>query len=87
MIHLRGGSADVVIDESSGAPTIVYWGAPLGEVDPGTIVAALHRPVQQGSLDVVAPVSVLPEHGSGFQGRPGLAGHRRGEGLRRAGHR
>ena len=78
MIHLRGGSADVVIDESSGAPTLVYWGAPLGEVDPSTILAALHRPVQQGSLDVVAPISVLPEHGSGFQGRPGLGGHRRG---------
>jgi alpha-galactosidase len=78
MIHLRGVSADVVIDETSGAPTIVYWGAPLGDIDPSTIVAALHRPVQQGSLDVVAPVSVLPEHGSGFQGRPGLAGHRRG---------
>jgi alpha-galactosidase len=78
MIHLRGVSADVVIDESSGAPTIVYWGAPLGDVDPSTIAAALDRPVQQGSLDVVAPISVLPEHGSGFQGRPGLAGHRRG---------
>jgi alpha-galactosidase len=78
MIHLRGVSADVVIDESSGAPTIVYWGAPLGDVDPSTIVAALDRPAQQGSLDVVAPISVLPEHGSGFQGRPGVAGHRRG---------
>ena len=78
MIHLPGQHADVVIDESVGAPVIVHWGAPLGDVDPATIPAALARPVQQGSVGVVAPVSVLPEHGAGFQGRPGLAGHRRG---------
>jgi alpha-galactosidase len=78
MIHLRGNSADAVIDESTGAPTIVYWGAPLGHVDPNTITAALFRPVQQGTIDVVAPISVIPEHGAGFQGRPGLQGHRRG---------
>ncbi len=78
MIHLRGTDADAVIDESTGAPTIVYWGAPLGEVDLDSLAPALFRPVQQGSLDVVAPISVLPEHGSGFQGRPGLQGHRRG---------
>ena len=78
MIHLRGASADAVIDESTGAPTIVYWGAPLGAVDLGSLAPALFRPVQQGTLDVVAPLSVVPEHGSGFQGRPGLQGHRRG---------
>ncbi|MBI4933321.1 MAG: alpha-galactosidase [Actinobacteria bacterium] len=78
MIHLRGISADAVIDESTGAPTVVYWGAPLGHVDPGSITSALFRPVQQGSLDVLAPISVVPEHGSGFQGRQGLSGHRQG---------
>ena len=31
-----------------------------------------------GSLDVIAPISLVPEHGSGFQGRPGLTGHRQG---------
>lgn len=78
MIHLRGTSSDVVIDESTGAPTIAYWGAPLGDVDPDSVSAALARPVQQGALDSVAPLSVLPEHGAGFQGRPGLQGNRRG---------
>ncbi|MFZ4718008.1 MAG: alpha-galactosidase [Ilumatobacteraceae bacterium] len=78
MIHLRGLRADAVIDTSTGAPTIVHWGAPLGLVDLDTIAPALFRPVQQGSIDVVPPLSVVPEHGSGFQGRPGLQGHRRG---------
>ena len=79
MIHLRGTQADAVIDESTGAPTVVYWGSPLGDVDDlDSVVRALARPVQQGSLDVVAPISVVPEHGSGFQGRPGLQGCRKG---------
>ena len=78
MIHLRGRQADVVIDTSMGVPVIVWWGAPLGSVDPLSIVAALERPVQQGTIGVVAPISVVPEHGAGFQGRPGLTGSRRG---------
>jgi alpha-galactosidase len=78
MIHLRGRTADVVLDTSTGVPTIVHWGAPLGDIDPSSIGTALERPIAHGMLDVVAPVSIVPEHGSGFQGRPGLAGHRRG---------
>jgi alpha-galactosidase len=78
MIHLRGVRADVVLDETRGVPHIVHWGAPLGDVDPSSVVAATRRSGRQGSLDVEAPITVLPEHGSGFPGRPGLAGHRRG---------
>ncbi|MFM2076261.1 MAG: hypothetical protein RJA49_151 [Actinomycetota bacterium] len=78
MIHLRGVHADAVIDESTGAPTIVYWGAPLGDVDPASILDALARQPQQGATGLAAPISVVPEHGSGFQGRPGLEGHRQG---------
>ncbi|MFM2069759.1 MAG: hypothetical protein RLZZ623_22, partial [Actinomycetota bacterium] len=78
MIHLRGVGTDVVLDVSHGVPTIVHWGAPLGDVALETVMDALRRPVSHGMLDVIAPVSVVPEHGSGFQGRPGLLGHRRG---------
>ena len=78
MIHLRGRLADVVIDESSGSPTIVHWGAPLGAVDLDSVVAAFQRPVTNGALDVVAPISIVPEHGSGYPGRPGLLGSRQG---------
>ena len=65
----------MVVDLAAGAPVIVHWGAPLAEMpDP----AAIERPVVHGSADVVAPLSVVPEHGSGFPGRPGLLGHRPG---------
>ena len=77
MIHLRSADTDVVVDVSVGAPVIVHWGAPLaGPVDGDQIAAALSRPLVNAAPDVVAPVSVVPEHGSGFPGRPGLAGCR-----------
>ena len=69
MIHLRGRAADVVVDTSAGAPVILHWGAPLGDADPQSVAAALARPVVVGGLDAVAPLAVVPEHGSGFLGR------------------
>ncbi|MBI4884480.1 MAG: alpha-galactosidase [Actinobacteria bacterium] len=78
VIHLRGRGVDVLIDESPGVPVIVHWGAPLGGIDEASVLAALARQTVPGGLAVVAPISVVPEHGSGFPGRPGLSGHRPG---------
>lgn len=78
MIHLRGVTADVVIDISSGVPTILHWGAPLGDVDLDSVASSVARPFTGGELDLDPPVSLVPEEGSGYPGRPGLAGHRRG---------
>ncbi len=73
------GRAELVVDVSTGAPTIVYWGAPLGaDADLDALTLALSRPVVHGTIDVVAPLSTVPEHGSGFPGRPGLVGRRGG---------
>jgi alpha-galactosidase len=77
LVHLRHESVSVIADTATGVPTILYWGAPLGaDVEPTSVVAALQRPVPHGALDVVAPCSIVPEHGSGWSGRPGLAGRR-----------
>ena len=74
-----GGETDVVVDVSTGAPTIVYWGGFLGaDVDLASVAAANDRPLAPGMSDAIAPISVVPEHGSGFVGRPGLTGRRRG---------
>ena len=84
MIHLRGSGTDVVVDVDTGVPVVVHWGAPLGPdvdaaidaIDLASLASALDRPLVQGSPDVVAPIAVVPEHGSGFPGRAGLRGHR-----------
>ncbi len=78
LVHLAGTDVSVVVDVTTGAPTILHWGAPLGAgADPATVAAALDRPVAAGAgVDVVAPVSLVPEHGSGYPGRPGLLGRR-----------
>jgi alpha-galactosidase len=75
VIHLSGRHSDVLVDVSTGVPTIVHWGAPVDGAPPA---AATERPLVGGSADVVAPLSIVPEHGSGHTGRPGLLGHRRG---------
>ncbi|CAN5371328.1 alpha-galactosidase [soil metagenome] len=73
------GDVEVVLDTSTGAPTIRYWGAPLGGSATLAALTALHdRPVTRGAADSVAPVSVVPEHALGFAGRPGLLGNRPG---------
>ncbi|WP_041298392.1 alpha-galactosidase [Ilumatobacter coccineus] len=79
IVRLVQEHAEVVVDVSTGAPNIVHWGAPLGDhADADAIARALDRPVVHGSLDTVAPITVVPEHGSGFPGRPGLNGRRGG---------
>ena len=84
MIRLSTGAntnaaTDVVVDISTGAPTIVHWGASLGAAaDLDTVLSALKRPIVHGTFDEIAPISVVPEHGSGFAGRPGLLGRRGG---------
>ncbi|MFM2438455.1 MAG: hypothetical protein RLZ55_1274, partial [Actinomycetota bacterium] len=78
LVRLSNEWCDLIVDTSGGVPAVVHWGAPLGaEVDLDTVAAALRRPVTSGALDVVAPLSLVPEHGSGHPGRPGLLGHRR----------
>ncbi len=76
MIHLRGRGTDVVVDLSHGVPVIVHWGSPLAAPGEAALEAAAHRPLVPAAPDVVAPISVVPEHGSGFPGRPGLLGSR-----------
>jgi alpha-galactosidase len=74
-----GGRTDLIVDVSTGAPTIVYWGQSLGvDLDLESVDAAFDRPLVHGTFDVVAPITVVPEDGSGFVGRPGLTGRRGG---------
>lgn len=76
IVHLRSTTVSVVVDVSTGVPTVLHWGAALD--DPDLPERWSRPPITHGSIDVVAPVTVLPMHGDGFAGRPGLLGHRRG---------
>ena len=81
LVHLVGPNASVVVDVATGVPTIIYWGSPLAEAtDLDALAAATARPIPIGTLDVEPPISLVPLHGDGFAGRPGLVG--RGSGGR-----
>jgi len=79
LVHLRGADVDVVVDVSTGLPTIVHWGLPLGDtVDLSAMSSAMNRTPVAGGMGEIAPISVVPMHADGFPGRPGLAGRRGG---------
>ena len=84
-IHLRAAGVSVVLVARDGAlPSVLHWGHDLGELTaeelaalavagtPGTVPNDLDDPTPYGAL--------LPEHSSGWNGRPGLAGSRSGRG-------
>lgn len=74
---LTNGTVSVVVDVAGGVPVIVHWGAALSADDLVGLESALSRGVPNGELDTIAPLGLVPEHGSGFFGRAGLQGHRR----------
>ena len=76
IVVLSSNYLSMVIDLATSTPTILHWGSPIAG-DPSELRAAIDRPIAHGMLDVVAPLSVVPEHGSGHHGRPGLEGRRR----------
>jgi alpha-galactosidase len=78
VLRATDGSSELVVDIAAGVPIIRHWGASLGGIEPASVVAAGVRAAVAGGLDVEAPMALVPEHGSGFVGRPGLQGHRHG---------
>ena len=82
VIALRAEGVSVVLDVSNGQlPAIVHWGADLGALDRTDVEALILSTIDPGGPNVVdAPVrlAVLPEHWTGWVGRPGLSGSRAG---------
>jgi alpha-galactosidase len=76
LIHLTAAGVSVIVDTSFGAPVILHWGEALSaNTSLASLRNAMARPILHGDMDVVAPIAVVPEHGSAFAGRPGLGGH------------
>ncbi|HYQ33230.1 MAG TPA: alpha-galactosidase, partial [Lapillicoccus sp.] len=83
--HLRAGGVSVVIaaDAAVGLPRILYWGADLGELSEDALRELAVVSVAQVTSyvnDDPVPAAILPEHGLGYAGWPGVTGHRDGRG-------
>jgi alpha-galactosidase len=82
LVHLSAAGVSVVLDFRGGTlPAIVHWGEALGDLTDAQLqdLASAAAPQPIGfSVDGSVKVSLLPEQSAGWQGHPGLAGHRGG---------
>ena len=82
VIVLRSEGVSVVLDVSAGQlPAVVHWGADLGSLERADVEALIISNIDPGGPNTVdAPVrlAILPEHWTGWVGRPGLSGSRTG---------
>jgi alpha-galactosidase len=81
-IALRGEGVSLLLDVTDGRlPAVVHWGADLGVLS-AEDVAALRLNARQSSAPGIirddVRLSLLPEHWTGWLGRPGLSGSRAG---------
>ncbi|MEI2777817.1 MAG: alpha-galactosidase [Tetrasphaera sp.] len=81
-VHLQGDDVSLLLDLSEGRlPIVLHWGRLLDDLDvrqASTIRSADFPPIGPNSVDVPVRISVLPEHHTGYIGRPGVSGSRSG---------
>jgi alpha-galactosidase len=82
-VHLRAAGTSVLLDlgDGAGLPRVLHWGADLGDLTPADAAAfarASVLPVATATPDVPSDLTVLPEQQAGWQGTPGVSGHRAG---------
>ncbi len=73
-LHLRSAGTSLVIAFNSGEAEVIHWGADLGPTLPD--LAILGDAIPPSAIDANVPTGLLPQGSSGWQGRPGLRGHR-----------
>ncbi len=73
MFHLRAAGTSLVLDARGVAPSILHWGADLGDVDVEAWADAMVPAVPPSSIDVPLRLSLLPSLTEGWSGRPALA--------------
>ncbi len=79
-VHLQGGGVSLLLDaRGPGLPSVVHWGADLGQdCSPDGLTLAGVPAVPHSALDAPVVVSLLPAAAAGHGGRPGLVGSRSG---------
>ncbi len=84
LVAMTAAGVTVLIDATGpGLPVIAHWGPELPGLDAGQAAALIRasEPVAgTNNLDPRPRVAVLPEHASGWTGRPGLSGSAAGLG-------
>ena len=79
-VRLDGAAVTLVL-VTAGGPMALYWGPRLpAGIDPAALVRLGHRAPAPASPAVPPPLSLTPQAGDGWPGRPGLAAHRAGQG-------
>ena len=77
---LSASGSAVVIDLTSGSPSILHWGADLGSIQStNDLLKAVTDPVPHADLDAPIKPGLWRENSMGFLGRPALLGHRAGK--------
>lgn len=81
-VVLRAEGVGVVLDVTAGwLPAIVHWGADLGELTAPEVEALARggvHPITENMVDEPIRLAILPEHHTGWVGRPGLSGSHHG---------
>ena len=82
LVHLRSDGVSLLLDLVDGRlPAVVHWGADLGTLtaaDAAALSLAGVEPLGANTVDVPVRVALLPEHHTGWVGKPGVDGHRDG---------
>ncbi|SDD70450.1 alpha-galactosidase [Auraticoccus monumenti] len=81
-VHLRSAGVSLVVEVPvRGLPVVLHWGDDLGALDAATAstlsLARVAQPMPN-QVDEPVRVAVLPEHHTGWVGRPGISGSRAG---------
>jgi alpha-galactosidase len=81
-VVMRTAGVSLVVDLSDDRlPAVLHWGADTGPLDLEAFeafAAAGRTPVGPNDVDEPVRVALLPEHWTGWTGRPGLSGSRSG---------
>ncbi|WP_308470186.1 alpha-galactosidase [Kineococcus rubinsiae] len=82
VLHLRAAGVSLVLTTPADAlPSVAHWGADLGELGAAALadlVRATRTARTNNEVDDPQPLSLLPEQSRGWNGTPGLSGHRAG---------
>ena len=82
VVHLRRDGTSLVLRlDAQALPCVLHWGPDLGDRSADELeglVLALRSPPSDSAVLTQEAVSLLPQHSTGWIGRPGLLGSRDG---------